>query len=110
MQEFSPTGSVSDRHGWEWNRMRGDGEDADHPPTFRPDRYDSTRNPQRRIEQLEREIEELRTELQRREQQREALIRQYELCLAEKDRQLDQRAGRADRGDLLDAIVSQLGE
>jgi vacuolar-type H+-ATPase subunit I/STV1 len=102
MQHSTPTGSVSDRHGWEWNRLQTGTESGGRAP----DRPASGRNPQQRIEQLEREVARLRTELQHRERQQAEIIQQYERHLAEKNRQLAD--GKQDAETILDAVVDQI--
>jgi len=132
MDQYNMTGSVSDRHGWEWNRTYGDAAEdtSSHPRKFAPERYGGSgdrgiREPdagragpsdsrerdcasgsiagiteQETVlggdanrgepdpDTLRRELAELREEIRRTEQRRDAIIRQYERCLAEKNRQL----------------------
>lgn len=85
-----PTGSVSDRHGWEWSRLQASQEAPQNPPA--PDHPTGTRNPQQRIEQLEQEVRRLRQEVDRQERRQAAVVRQYERRLAEKNRQLDEQS------------------
>jgi hypothetical protein len=101
MQHSIPTGSVSGRYGWEWNRIQSGSESGQHAP----DQPSDDRNPQQRIERLEREVARLRTELQHREQQQAAIIRQYERQLAEKNRQVGEQS---ESETLVDAVVDQI--
>ncbi|PSQ50406.1 hypothetical protein BRD19_01060 [Halobacteriales archaeon SW_7_65_23] len=144
MDQYNLTGSVSDRRGWEWNRKYGDGaeETSSHPRTFAPERYggsgdrgirepdagrrrsSDSREPTARTragrgepdpDTLQRELAELREETRQKEQRRDAIIRQYERCLAEKNRQLaDDSRGRSRDGtggqgaDLLTRLLDPL--
>jgi len=109
MQQHTPTGSVSDRDGWEWNRVYGDETESDssHPRTFAPGRYDPDRGSARDHDDRGRSVEHLRSELRRRERHTEEVVRQYERRLEEKNRQLQNRSG--DGGsDILGTLLDKL--
>lgn len=110
MDQYTPTGSVSDRRGWEWNRSDSDASsrESDHPRTFAPSRYDSAREYEPDSRTLEREVETLREELQRCKQHREQIIQQYELCLAEKNRELTDERSTRGPDDLLGSLLETL--
>jgi len=101
MQQSIPTGSVSGRHGWEWNRIQA----SSGPQQTAPDQPPGGRNPQQRIERLEREVERLRTELEQQERQQAAIIQQYERRLAEKNRKL---AEQSESETLVDSVLDGL--
>jgi len=110
MDQYSPTGSISDRRGWEWNRTHGEAssQESDHPRTFAPSRYDPGREHESGSSHPEREVEKLREELQRRKQHREQIIRRYELCLAEKNRELTDERSTRGSDDLLRILLETL--
>lgn len=112
MEQYTPTASVSDRHGWEWNRVYGDGTErgSSHPRTFDPARYDTARSAGNDVEQLEREIERLRREIELQEQHREEIIQQYERCLAEKNRKLGEQGSDSDGDHVLSTVLDPLRE
>jgi len=110
MDQYTPTGCVSDRRGWEWNRTHGDAssQESDHPRTFAPARYDPGREHESGSPHSEHEVEELREELKRRKQHREQIIRRYELCLAEKNRELRDERSTRESDDLLRTLLDTL--
>jgi hypothetical protein len=111
MDMDTPTGSVSDRNGWEWSETRGKtgSRESNHPRTFAPARYDSQREQEPATQGSDREVEKLREELRRRERHRKQIIRRYELRLAEKNRKLaDQQTSRGS-DDLLATLLDSLG-
>jgi hypothetical protein len=110
MDMDTPTGSVSDRNGWEWSRTHGEtsSRESDHPRTFAPARYDSQREQEPGTQDTEHELEELRKELRRRKQHREQIIRRYELRLAEKNRKLADKQTSRESDDLLATLLDSL--
>ena len=97
MDNHTPTGSVSDRRGWEWNSIYGEDSDREsrHPRKFAPNRYRGESESGGESEQRQSELDRLRKEVRRQERHRHQLIQQYERCLAEKNRKLSER-GRSD--------------
>jgi len=109
MQQHTPTGSISDRDGWEWNRVYGDRPEPDssHPRTFAPGRYDPDRQSGADQGDPDRSVTHLRSELRRRERHNDEIVRQYERRLEEKNRQLENRSG-GKSSDILVTILDRL--
>ena len=65
MDRHTPTGSVSDHRGWEWNRVYGEDSDREsrHPRKFAPNRYRGESEGGGESEQRQSEIDRLRKEV-----------------------------------------------
>jgi len=110
MSEY--TASVSDRHGWEWNRIYGETTErtSSHPRTFDPARYEEGQESSPEVEELQREIEQLEREIERREQYRDEIIQQYERCLAEKNREISEQRHQSGEDHILSTVLDPLLE
>jgi len=101
-----PSGSVTGRDGWEWNRLQrrppsGDERECSDPGRSRAttagrSRRTTDERQRERERGRERSREELEAELRRTKQQLECVVEQYERLLAERNGELSRRSRRSD--------------
>ncbi len=104
-----PTESVTGQQGWEWNRMQADrraqGRSANRSTAHAGE---LARTGGRRGDKASTDLEELRSELERKEQRLRYVITHYEQLLTEKNRQLENRRETESEDSGLATILSSM--
>lgn len=93
MVDSLPTGSVTGKDDWEWNRLQANRQSAAvsrQPQSSEPRVAKQPRPPRRSPtpDPSQRELQALLTELERTQRRLQAVIERYEALLAEKNRRL----------------------
>lgn len=94
-----PTGSVTGKGDWDWNRWQEEVRSGSGSSGEVTRRSDSTRSTDQRGADRGRRIRELETELERSEHRRQYVIDHYERLLREKNRKLTERRSENSNDD-----------
>lgn len=105
-----PTGSVTGKGDWDWNRWQEEVRSASGSRGEETRRSGPTRPTDRRGDERDRRIRELETELERSERRRQYVIEHYEGLLNEKNRKLTELRSKNpnDDGWILAAAIRYL--
>lgn len=105
-----PTGSVTGKGDWDWNRWREEVRSESESQGEETRRPGPTRTTDRRGDDRDRRLRELETELERCERRSQYVIEHYEGLLHEKNRKLtEQRSDHSnDDGWILAAAIRYL--
>ncbi|MFB6309973.1 MAG: hypothetical protein ABEH64_02195 [Salinirussus sp.] len=95
-----PTGSVTGREGWQWNRTRDE-----RPSPASVDEQQHTREEMSNAT-LRREVRRLEAELERKDDQLNRVIAHYERLLSERTRRLQHRRPGEEQADDDTAVIT----